>query len=357
MAEILGLSVSQFPLLRMKPQDMANILKGLMRNGWKDFPDHRDPAKWPPEMRKDWDGDEGLATVSRAQEHQIGQFRKLHSALDEFQPDCVVMLYRDMGEPWGGGAGEPGSFRPKYWVHSQDAVTLRPYQPFAGGSNYWDEDPATEVGVRLHRDAADHLLGTLEKSGRKPTLCDAAGNKAKLGLGHNCVAGIIHLDWDRRTFDLPLVPIGIDPFGFNRARNVEGLSPWDRNAPPPLSPAEAFDLGRGIARTFSTSSWRVALVASGAWSSSQNTARSRGPLHPNHAADRARFEQWRSNGFHTWGADWTFEQMEENAQWEVLVAIVLAGAMTEIGAGVRRADLATNWILNANWVNTIFEPK
>ena len=357
MSQILGLSVSQFPLLRMRPQDMTNILRGLMRNGWRDFPDNRDPAQWPEPMRRAWGDDEGLADAANAQQRQIEQFRKSRMALDAFRPDCIVMLYRDMGEPWSGGSGEAGARRPKYWVHSQDSVKIRPYQPFANGTNYWGADPEFETDIPLHRDAAEYLVAALGHAGQDPMVCVEAENKAKLGLGHNCIAGIIHLDWDRREFATPIVPIAVDPFGFNRNRTVEGLSSWDKTEPPPLNPAQAFALGRQIARALRASPWRVALVASNAWSSSQNTARSRGPLHPVHDADQIRFQQWKNNQFHDWGDNWTFEEMEQNAQWEVLISIILAGAMTETEARVQHADLSTNWIVNANWVNTIFEPN
>ena len=357
MGQVLGMSVSQFPLLRMKPADMTNILKNLMRNNWQHRPAYKDPANWPQPMRRDWADDAGLAAGIRAQAHQIEQFRKLRAALDAFSPDCVVMLYRDMGEPWGNGTGEPGSFRPPYWIHDQDAVVIRPYQAFAGGANYWDEDPETGVRVPLHREAAAHLIDTLQAFAPAPHVCAASDNRARLGLGHNCVAGIVHLDWDRRRFDTPILPIAIDPFGFNRARNVEGLSDWDKSQPPPLTPPQAFALGQTIASAVRASPWKVAIVASNGWSSSQNTARSRGPLHPDHDADRARFAQWQASAFGSWGKDWSFQEMEDHAQWEVLVSIVLAGAMSEIGAQVRHADLATNWILNANWVTTIFDPR
>ena len=73
---------------------------------------------------------------------------------------------------------------------------------------------------------------------------------APLGLGHNALAGVVHLDWDRREFKTPFIPMGVDPFGFLRTRNNEGLSPWNRDLLRPLLPREAFALGRQIARVF-----------------------------------------------------------------------------------------------------------
>lgn len=49
--------------------------------------------------------------------------------------------------------------------------------------------------------------------------------------------------------------------------------------------------------------------------------------------------------------------MEQHAQWELLVTIVLAGAMTELKAGVRHADFCPTWVCNDNFVTTIFEVR
>jgi hypothetical protein len=112
-----------------------------------------------------------------------------------------------------------------------------------------------------------------------------------------------------------------------------------------------------MAKAFHASPWRVALVASTNWSNAQNTFWDAGRVHPAIEADQRRFEQWRNNEFVHWGENWTFDEMEENAQWECLLSIILAGAMTEIGAKVKYADLQTSYVLNSDWVTTIFEPK
>jgi len=70
--------------------------------------------------------------------------------------------------------------------------------------------------------------------------------------------------------------------------------------------------------------------------------------------DRRRHEEWANNKFTTWGQDFTFDELEEYGQWEMLCWIALAGAMTEIGATVRHSDFQEGWIFNSNWVNTIF---
>ena len=49
--------------------------------------------------------------------------------------------------------------------------------------------------------------------------------------------------------------------------------------------------------------------------------------------------------------------MEQHAQWELLISMILGGAMMEIGAKVTYADMQAHWILNSTAVTTIFEPK
>ena len=61
--------------------------------------------------------------------------------------------------------------------------------------------------------------------------------------------------------------------------------------------------------------------------------------------------------FTEWGDNWTFEEMEEHAQWELLVTIILAGAMTEVGAKIVHTDFQAGWLFNDDFVTTIFEVK
>jgi hypothetical protein len=153
------------------------------------------------------------------------------------------------------------------------------------------------------------------------------------------------------------VPIGFEPFGYDRTRVPEGLSDWDKSKEPPLTPKDGFAVGQTIAQTIKGSNLKVALVGSTNWSNSQNTASARGSLLPYRENDMKRFAEWKGNNFANWGDSWTHEEMEENAEWECIVSIVLAGAMTEVGAKVTYADMHTNNVLNSDWVTTIFDAK
>jgi hypothetical protein len=46
--------------------------------------------------------------------------------------------------------------------------------------------------------------------------------------------------------------------------------------------------------------------------------------------------------------------MEAHAQWELLVTITLAGAMTELGAKVKHADFCPTRVCNDDFITTVF---
>jgi hypothetical protein len=349
MAEILGLTVADFPYLRMKPQYLPSVIMGNMARGWLDKPHLKDPKNWPQAMQDDWAMDQGLAVAQAVQARQIEQFRKLRQAIDELRPDLMVFLYRDLGETFRTHAS------PRYWIHAHEHVDTKLFQIHGIRENYFEEDPERVDTLQGHREAALHLARRLQDRGFDPLY--ARESMHPNGLGHNALATAVHLDWDRRRFDTPIVPVAVDPFGFLRTRNAEGLSPWNRDAPGPLTPREAFTLGQAIAGIYRESAWRVAIVAGVDWSHANDTAVDRERIHPDSEADRVRYDQWRNNEFDRWGDTWTFEEMEEHAQWELLVTIILAGAMTAIGAKVRYSHFEPTWLFNDDYVTTIFEVR
>ena len=350
MGDILGLTVSHFPYIRMKPFVMPNVLRGLLMRGWLDKPHLRDLSNWPQEMLDAWGDDQGETEGKKAQTRQVEQLKKARGALDAFNPDLVVMLYRDFGETF-----RPPE-RPKYWIHNHDGFDTKFYQIHGSRDNLFEEDPDRVDHITIHTDAANLLGKALQDNGLNPTYSEQPSQNP-LQLGHNGVAGIFHLDWDNQEFKMPIVPIGFDPFGYDRTRVPEGLSIWDKSATPPLTPKEGFQMGRVLAQAIKASPYKVALVAATNWSNSQNTDSSRESLLPYRENDLKRFEQWKASKFGNWGDDWTHEEMEENAEWECLLSIVLAGAMNEVGGTVQYADIQTNSVLNSDWVTTVFDAR
>jgi hypothetical protein len=351
MGEILGITIADFPNLKFKPHLMPNVMLGNLATGFRDKPELTDANNWPEEMKRQWGRDMGLSAGQAAQEYQIEQFRKVRGALDEFQPDILVFLYRELGENFRDHLKTP------YYIVAMDEINLKLFTLFGRRENYHEEDPDRVDTIKLHKEAALYLVRHLQDAGLNPVFAMESMNQTN-GLGHNCLAALLHTDWDNREFKTPIVPIPIDPFGFLRTRNNEGLSvPWNKDAPRTLTPKEAFNLGVEMARAFKESPWRVAIVAACDWSHANDGPIDQGRLHPDIEADQARFEEWKNNKFDNWGESWTFEEMEEHAQWEMLVTIILAGAMTHIGAKVQYADFHPTWLFNDDFVTTIFGPK
>ena len=361
MGEILGLTVTDFPNIRMKRHWMTGVLQGNIARGWEEKPHLKEIESWPKQMQEAWGKDVGEAAGSVAQAHQIEQFHKLQAALDDFNPDFIVIMYREGTDVFGDTA------RFQYNIQAHEGLRYKLFQPFTIGDNVFGEDPEREDTLLGHREGALHLVRALQERGLNSfytleQFTRTAPNPAQQPFisahaRHNLQSVAVHLDWDRREFKTPIVPIGFNPFGFCRTRNDAGLSPWDRSLPRPLLPKEAFELGRAIAQVYRASPWRVALVAGVDWSHMNDSGWELERLHPDVDADRKRYEQWKNHEFHKWGDNWTFDEMEEHAQWEMLVTITLAGAMSEVGAKLVHSDFQPHYVINDNFVTSIFEVK
>jgi len=344
MAELLGLGTTDQPYMRMIDPLLSGPLKGALRSE-RIRPELKDPANWPAPMRELWGDDEGAAGGARARARQIEEFRKLRAALDDFRPDFILIWAKDGRESLKDFA------IPQFWVQAHKEAQTKLYTSLGRKENLFGEDADRLVTIPGHPAGAKHLVRGLVDAGFDPTYSLEPMHPD--GIAHTFKGVVFHLDWDRREFATPVVPFSVDPFG-PRQRGQDGLAPVVPEDPRPISPARAFELGRATARALRASPWRVALVAGTGWSHANNTSWERSWIHPDMEGDRRRHEEWANNKFTTWGQDFTFDELEEYGQWEMLCWIALAGAMTEIGATVRHSDFQEGWIFNSNWVNTIF---
>jgi hypothetical protein len=329
--------------MRMADLLMSGPLKGALKSE-RIRPELKDPANWPAPMQELWGKDEGAAGGARSRARQIEQFRKLRGALDEFQPDFILIWAKDARESLKDFAV------PQYCIQAHKSADSKLFTSLGRTENLFGEDPDRLVPVAGHPEGAKHLVRGLMNEGFDPTYSLEPMHPD--GLAHTFKGVVVHLDWDKRQFTTPVVPVSVDPFG-PRQRGQDGLAPIDPSLPRPISPQRAFDLGRATARVLRRSPYRVALVAGTGWSHANNTSWERSWIHPDMEGDKRRHEEWANNRFDTWGS-FTYEELEEYGQWEMLCWIMLAGAMTEIGAKVRHSDFQEGWIFNSNWVNTVF---
>ena len=352
MAEILGLTITDHPFMRLKPQYMNGVAARLMVEGWQKHLHYRNPENWPQKMRDEWGNDRGATAGKISQDRSIQAFRRIKRALGRFKPDFICLIHRDIHETWGSYG------RPRYWIYAHEKAEVKLWrQGPVFKENYFNENSEKVDTLLGHREAALYLITHLQNMGFDPQyLMEPVPPQV---FGHNYLSAAVHLDWDKREYKTPILGLAVDPFGFNRIRTGESLSEWDNSQPRPQNPQEAFALGRAIAQIFRASPWRVALVSSNNWSHTNDSAGSLGRITPDGDADAIRYEQYKNNEWVRWEdpGNWTYEEMEDHAQWEYLVLMVLLGAMKELGARVTWSDFDPHWCFNDNIVNSLFEVK
>ena len=216
-------------------------------------------------------------------------FRAIRKALDDFDPDLVLI--------WGDDQYE--NFRediiPAFCVFGLDEqFALKPWHNGNGGKpNRWGESGDWTMKLRGARDAAKHLASALIERGidmayaYKPLHVD--------GLAHAFTNTLLYLDWDRRGFPWPVLPFAINCYGRNLIHAKGGMAalfvPPSTEAPDPPAPQpwRCMDVGRAVAEVLAESPWRVALIASSSWSHCFLSP-TNGYLWPDHKADRLMFD-------------------------------------------------------------------
>jgi hypothetical protein len=349
MGAILGLGVTHYPPLTGRDEDMARILRHILRD--PDLPAPlREPAGWPAPMREEYGGDEGLGAARRHRAALVAGFRRARRWLDDFAPDLVVI--------WGDDQYE--NFRediiPAFCVLAYDAIEYRPWAE-ARGPNAWDEPAEATFACKGHRAAAKHLVAGLLDEGFDPAY---AYRPLHHPLGHAFMNTLLFLDHDRQGFPYPVVPFQVNCYGRRVIAQQGAFSPLGQTPtaeqldPPSPPPWRCFDLGRACARVLARSPWRVALVASSSWSHAFLTPKHH-LLYPDVDADRAMYESLRAGDHDAWRRT-PLEAIEASGQQEMLNWMCLAGAMAELGRRPDEAELIQTYIFNSSKCFALFRP-
>jgi len=98
MAEILGIGCPHGPHMRFTDETMTNCYFRINLRNAKTPAALRDPKNWPMKMRAEWGNDEGVSAARRHREEVISGFRAARQALDQFNPDFVLMFGDDQYE-------------------------------------------------------------------------------------------------------------------------------------------------------------------------------------------------------------------------------------------------------------------
>jgi hypothetical protein len=306
----------------------------------------RDGSGWSGGMRAEWGDDEGLAAAGRHRAELVDWCGRVRRALDDFDPDVVLI--------WGDDQYE--NFRedviPPYCVHAHDVFAFH-----TPAGNVWNEPPETLFELRGAPAIARDIASKLIQAG-----FDTAYSYKPLHhpLGHAFTNAIHFLDYDRNGFGYPVIPVSVNCYGRHVICQKGGLPRFDDMPgpqdldPPAPTPWRLFDLGAATARILLESPWRVAVVASSGWSHAFLTPKN-DFLYPDLAADRRLFEALRAGDYRVW-RDYPADQIEVSGQQEILNWMCLAGAMSEMGSAPAQTALIETWIFNSSKAFLISEP-
>jgi hypothetical protein len=352
MGEILGLGITHYPGLAYKG-NLARRINMLLADPL--LPDElRSPENWPAPMRAQWSDDEGRAHSARHRQQMIDELRRARQELDAFQPDFVVI--------WGDDQYE--NFQedcvPAFSVLAYESAEVRPWEHGSDrGGNSWDEPADTVIAIRGHRAGGKYITNALLRDG-----FDIAYAYKPLhgpGLGHAHVNSVMYLDWDRRGFPHPVVPITVNSYGRALIRaHGRPMTPSETMAlegdldPPGPQPWRCFQLGGAVARALAASPWRVALIASSSWSHSFLVPK-HSLMYPDVEADRRFYEAFVAGDWDVW-SQVSIEEAEERGHQELLNWFCLAGAMAALERKPDHAVFLESWITNSDKVFAAFRP-
>ena len=324
MAEIIGLGCTHYPGLLRSDELLPGGFHHLLTA--PNVPaEYKDRTNWPAELVAELGNDGGKSSARRYGARMADDFRAIRKALDDFNPDLVLI--------WGDDQYE--NFRediiPAFCVFGLDErFDLKPWHNGNGGKpNCWGEPGDWTMQLRGARHAAKHLAGALIERGidmayaYKPLHVD--------GLAHAFTNTLLYLDWDRRGFPWPVLPFAINCYGRNLIHAKGGMaalfvSPSTEAPDPPApQPWRCMDVGRAVAEVLAESPWRVALIASSSWSHCFLSP-TNGYLWPDHKADRLMFDALSAGDYGYWRKR-PLKDMEQAGQHEMLNWMALAGAM------------------------------
>jgi hypothetical protein len=348
MGEILGLGITHQPPLvadQVKPLSLALTLRD------PGLPEHlRTPAGWPEAMRREWADDEGASHGNEHRDAIVQGLRQARQALDEFAPDFLIVWGDDQYENFH------DDVVPAFCVMAYDQVDFTPWQK-RGKANAWAEPAETVFSLKGHRRGAKYLARGLLENGFDIAY---AYRPLHAPLGHAFGNTRLYLDWDRKGFDYPIVPISVNCYGRRLVLQKGYLADMTKEIreddldPPSPSPQRCFDLGATCLRILADSPWRVALVASSSWSHAFLTEKNN-YLYPDHEADQRLYGALQTGNYDLW-RQCTLADVENSGQHEMLNWFCLIGAMAELN---RRPDYATfieSSVMNSNKVIATFRP-
>ena len=353
MGAILGIGMSHYPGFIYPDRDMAMRVKQVITS--PKVPERlKNPSDWPEPMQREWSDDEGAAFAAQHRAAFLDGVRKARRAIEVFAPDYVLIFGDDQYE----------NFRediiPPFCIFIQDEFRTQPFLRGRGGKpqpNVWEEPTDRTLITRGARKAAKVLATRLLEAGFDMSYAYRMLHHD--GLGHAFANTLLYLDYDRKGWEYPIVPIQVNAYGRNiiRNRGAAGslFATEEREFDPPApSPRRCFELGQSIARIVRDGYERVALIGSSSWSHAFLTAKN-GWVYPDVESDRKRFAELKSGDYLAW-RDLGLDAIEDAGENEILNWLPLAGARYEMQQRPSYCEFMESYLMNSCKCVAIFPP-
>jgi hypothetical protein len=297
-------------------------------------PELRHSRNWPPQAQAEWDDDQGMAAAAALRERVVRSFRVLREAIDEFDPDLVLIWSKEQMENFGADC------MPPFCIYAFDEpLTVRRKL-----------EPEKLFEVPVHHAAARSLTKELLDAGFDVAY---AYKPLHVPLAHTFAGLLSYLDWDQRGFPYPVVPFYVNSMGHLHLTRQGYSRPGELEDPPAPQPWRCFDLGAATARILRNSPWRAVLLAGSAWSHAAYLARNHF-LWPDIEFDRARLAELRAGDYGAW-RNLSRDALIDSGNNEFMSWIGLAGALHQLGLQPVYLDAVETWIFNSTKVTAVFK--
>jgi len=326
--------MTHYPLLAGTDQHMAGLLRWTLTD--PDIPaEEKDPANWPERMRADWAADGGTAAAAQHRKVLVEDLAHCRQALDEFNPDLVVV--------WGDDQYE--NFReevvPPFCVLAYGDLEVPAFEVMneRGSPNAWGKPDDTTI--TLHGDVSQSRALTDALISGGFDMAYSYKKRAGAHFPHAILNTQLFLDYDHAGAELPykLVPITVNCYGQHAIARKGGLARFadiETESLDPIGPTpkRCMELGAAVVRAFAQTDQKVALIASSSWSHAFLCDRL-WHIRPDTAADERLYAALVADDFDTWRAV-TGAEIVDAGQHEMLNWHCLLGAVEE-------ADLRRQW--------------
>ncbi len=166
MAEILGLGCTHYPGLLQSDERLPGGFHHLLTA--PNVPAHyKDRANWPAELLAELGNDDGVSSARRYGARMADDFRAIRKALDDFNPDLVLV--------WGDDQYE--NFRediiPAFCVFGlEEQFALQPWHNGNGGKpNRWGEVRRLDDAVARRARRGEASRGCADRAWHRHGLC------------------------------------------------------------------------------------------------------------------------------------------------------------------------------------------